>query len=210
MWPFVRQSLLNTVEYIQAYYETYTAAVRRTGIVFIILGTAAGLLIFLAMAYATERMDQLDAIGELSTIGFSEGLTLGGYVMLYSSSLLAMHMYKGIVPAVGTAYSNKLPAAAKRMFLLGLLILYILFGIYELMQLLSLFKSEFVPGNMILFTLAPWFQTVFLTSLSIATAFLSVLVVFKGTGQLMHDETRSAIFAATILLFSGLKPSSPW
>ncbi|WP_298710076.1 hypothetical protein [Chitinophaga sp.] len=205
MWPSVRQSLLNTVEYIQAYYETYTAPVRRTGIVFIILGTAAGLLIFLTLAYVMERTDQLDSVGRLTTISFSEGLTLGGNVMLYSASLLAMHMYKGIVPTVGTAWSGHLPAAAKRMFLKGMLALFVLFGIYELLQLFSLFRSEFFPRSVIIVALAPWFQTVFLASLSIATSFFSVMVVLKGTGHVLDTETRTTVFAATMLLFFWIK-----
>ncbi|MGE7775305.1 hypothetical protein ACQKLP_11305 [Chitinophaga sp. NPDC101104] len=205
MWPHFRQSLLHTVAYIDNSLEEFAPAVRRTGIVFVILGTFAGILAFLSIAFFMEKMDQLEELGQLANIGFSEGQTLGSYVMLYSSSLLAVHMFKRTVPGPGTAWSGQLPPAAKRMFLRGLLVLLIIFGLYEFLQLLNLFSDDSIYRNSLHTALLTWLKTVSLASMAIVMSFFAVMVVLKGTGQVLNAQTSSTVIAAAVLLYFWIK-----
>lgn len=206
MWPTFRQSILNTVENIQAMHQPYAGISRNLGIVAVILGTFIGIVAFIIITYLTEVMSVLENSGTLTTNAFTHGLSLGALIMIISSSLIAIHLYKGSLPTDGLTFTQGIPSPANKMLYAGIAVMLIIFTLSVITELISITGPYTVTERTYNSALAfKWLQTLFANLLQAATAVVVIFVYIKGTGHSYSSNYKPAIVTAAIMLFFWIK-----
>lgn len=202
MWPSFRQAILNTVENIQTLHQPYARISRNVGIAAAIIGTILGIITFISITYLIDGMEMLEENDALALSPFNEGVSISALFIIISSSLLAIHLYKGSVPVDGLTFTQGIPAPAKRMLYAGTIIILVFFSIIILFELAAIVGPYTASERSIKGALAFKWSEALISNLSqVATAVIAILIYIKGTGNTYSSSNKSAFITAVIMLF---------
>lgn len=207
MWPHIRFSLLNTVDNIQRYHQSFSQTSRNLGIAFAAIGTLLCMAAFWLVAYLHgSGMERLASTGLLTVYTFAEGSEGGVHFMVLAAGLLAIHMYKGGTPPQAAHVFQQLNGGARSMLGWGMIAILFVFIGYEWIQL-ETFRdsSDISTGTFFSVAVMKWLSVLVNNLLQATTALMTVLLFVRGAGRQINEDVRPQIFAAATILFFWIK-----
>lgn len=198
MWPNIRQSILQSVQTLQHTYSTHSRLAFNTGLFFILIGTTAGLLVDYIYAIVTNSPDFFSTASSIRNFRtISQCLSLGLAMAVMSSSLIAVHLQQGKLPANGMKFAEGIPAPVWRLYLIGGLSLLTLFTFNRIFnnKLTSAQSYDFSSEGMII---TGWGLNITDTLLQITAAGFAILVFLRSKGKITAAAKHSAIASALV------------
>lgn len=200
MWREASRCIINAGHTIQTFHQSHNQFIRNTGLLFIIAGTAVGMLVFLTTMLFTgnlERFTESDTM--VIDIIVVDSLSAGFNSLILAGGLVAIHLHNDHLPANGLAFTSRIPAEAWKLFGAGFAIMLLLFAFFKGTQALAIYGGAEQPA--LTTNIYTWLEHSFYVLMQVTAAVFAVLIFMRGIGQRLSLESRPAVAASVILLF---------